>query len=279
MNKMPLAILTAILTIFNTSAYAVTVEPAASPQAKDLLFQLIDKSAGTSFNAINHTIINEAAAPGFPSPGDTFVTNGYGVLTPSLFGMELTYSYSIAGTFTGYDREQDKLFFNHGLTVPGVSNQMELYLDSTINPSTLNANESNASSYTDGVKIAVLDIVPTDAGTGFLKASTGTGKDVVTFKLTDSYMEQFGLSENTVLLNKITSDISLIDLVDGQPQAFNFGAFSGSGSGCGGLNKPYDSCAREVGTSEIVLSSVPVPASLGLFLSGFGMLGWLKKRQ
>jgi len=277
MNKSSLTILTAILIIFHASAQAGPVPPATSQKPKDLLFQLLNRSAGTSFNAINHTVINESTAPGFPSPGDTLVTNGYGILSPSLLGMELTYSYSIAGIFTGYDSGQDKLFFNHGITVTGVSNQLELYIDSTIDPSTLNADESNVSSYTDGTKIAVMDIMPSDADIGYFQTSTGTGKDVVTFKLTDRYMALYELSKESVLLNKITSNIALFDLVNGQPQAFNFGAFGSSV--CGALNNPYNSCSRETGISNLVLSSVPTPTSLGLFLSGFGMLGWQKKRQ
>jgi hypothetical protein len=278
MNKIPLTLLAVTLSLLNTSIQASEVQSPSFSPGEALLLSLINNGAASNFSAINHTIINETTYPNsFPSPGDTFVTNGYGVLVPSFAGMELTYSYSISGVFTDYDNE-GKLFFNH-VTTPDVSNQLVLYIDSAINPDTLNADEDNDESYTDGLKIATMDLVIDDGHgeTGYLQQSTNTGKDIVTFKLSESDMQEYGFSSDTVLLNKISSVITLADVVDEGFQAFDFGAF---GSNCGPLDNPYNSCAREIGTSELVLASaVPVPASLGLFLSGFGLLGWLKKRK
>jgi hypothetical protein len=207
-----------------------------------------------------------------PSPGDTFITNGYGVLDTPFDNIELTYSYNIAGTFTAYDAEQDKLFFNHGFSEPGVSNQLMLFVDTG-----LDADEDIATSFTNGLQIATMDaVVGNSDEIGYIGLFSGRGEDKVTFKLSDSDLERYGFSSDTVLLNKITTEITFAEFVDEQLQGFDFGAF---GSSCGPLENPHNSCSREIGTSRLVLSSVPVPASLGLFLSGFGLLGWLKKRK
>ena len=268
---MPLTLLTATLSLLNTSVQASeALDFSFLPRV--VLLSLINQEIVTNFNAINHTLITETADPQAPSPGDTFLTNGFGVLDTPFNNIELSYSYNIAGTFTAYDQEQDKLLFNHGFAEPGVTNQLMLYFDTTPD-----ADEDVASSYTNGIKIATMDVVvDNNDAIGYIGLFSGVGEDKVTFKLSDSDLVWYGFSSDTVLLNKITTNITFVDFVGGQPQGFDFGAF---GSDCEPLENPYNSCSREVGTSKLVLSPVPIPASLGLFLSGFGLLGWLKKRK
>lgn len=107
--------------------------PVQASQARDALFSLINEETAINFSAINQTIINEVTNNQFPSPGDTFITNGFGVLESPLPNIELSYSYSysIAGTFTGFDGS--KLFFNHDPVIPGITNQLMLYVDSSPN--------------------------------------------------------------------------------------------------------------------------------------------------
>ncbi len=264
-NKI-LPVLIASLSMFNSTAQA-SIE-------SDVLSSLINSNEEISFSAINHVLVTEKQAPLGPSPGDFFVGNGFGTLNLQRDDIELTYSYNIAGAFTGYEVSEQKLFFNHGLDIPEVTNQLTLYMDTVTT-----ADENNASSYTDGLRIATMEVFPVEGEEGFF--SPIGGGDRITFRLIDSDKEQYGFGTNDLFF-KISSQILLADIVDGQPQAFNFGAFD---SKCGGFDNPYDSCSREFGTGEIFLEFeagevvVPVPPALGLFLTGFGLLGWMGKRK
>lgn len=61
-----------------------------------------------------------------------------------------------------------------------------------------------------------MDAVPGDDDEiGYIEQSTGTGEDKVTFKLIDSDLERYGLSNNILVLNKITSGITLVDFAGG----------------------------------------------------------------
>lgn len=268
-NKI-LTVLIVLFTMFNSTAQA-SVE-------SDLLSSLIDSNEELVFNAINHVVITENQAPLGPSPGDFFVVNGFGLLNSQLENIELTYSYNIAGAYTRYDANENKLFFNHGLNVPTVTNQLALYMD-TISPVHSGADENSASSYTDGLRIATMEVFSIEGEEGFF-SPTG-GADQITFRLIDSDKEQYGFG-NSELLFKISSEILLADIVNNQPQAFNFGAFDFN---CGALDNPYDSCSREFGTGELFVEFdreevfVPVPPAIGLFLTGLGLLGWTDKRK
>jgi hypothetical protein len=261
--------------MFNSTAQA-SIE-------SDLLSSLIDSNEEISFNAINHVVVTENVLPLGPSPGDFFVGNGYGTLNAQIENVELTYSYNIAGDFTRFDPSTNRLYFNHGKNVPNVTNQITLYMD-TITPDHAGADESIASSYTDGLRIATMEVFSVEGEEGFF--SPIGGADQITFKLIDSDKEQYDFGTNDLFF-KISSQILLADIVivDGQPQvqAFNFGAFN---SECGALDNPFDSCSREFGEGEIFLREfgtgevvLPVPPALGLFLTGFGLLGWMGKRK
>ncbi len=254
--------------------------------ATDLLTGLLNSDEAISFNAINRTIINDnpnLPGQGAPSPGDTFTATGYAIIGDNIGGAELTASYTISGYFSGYNPETGQVFFKHGL--PGISNQMNVYLDDSPD-----ANENNAGTFTDGTKIATFNAIPDapdapDAGyfsTTINEEEVGGG-DKLTFKLDDSEREQLGIKDRDVLF-EIESEIFFFDIVDGDmvfPLLFE--AFD-----CGGTL--LDSCSREIGTGKLSLglvetpvvlppSDVPLPPALGLFLSGLGMLGWLSNKR
>lgn len=229
-----------------------------------------------TFNAINHAIISDNVAPAIPSPGDTFILNGYGTLnTPSAF--EFSYSYNIAGRFVNFS--DGNLYFEHGIEMEGVSNQLTLYADLVRTPFGSSANESSASSYTDSFKVLTMDVLPLPSDLGFFN-QTGQGEDQITFKLTDSDKQKFGIIDRDLLLELSTNIIS-VDFSSGFPQAFNFGAFNNA---CGPLQNPFDTCSRETGTANLTLTAptapkvvhTPIPAAFGLFLSGFGLLSWVR---
>ena len=211
------------------------------------LFFATSKNANKiGFNAINHTVFNDKQPPlGIPSPGDTFRTQGLGVLDtrhiPQLRGAELSYSYNIAGTITGSNLSENQLFFNHGLKEPNTSNTLTLYLDPTAD-----ANENDANSYTNGTKQATFDVVPSQPEDVGIFSPKG-GKDQVTFKLSDADKQKLGLQDDIFL--KINSTIipGQIDPKTGQTSPFKFGAF---GENCG--SSPFSSCSKELGTSTLV---------------------------
>ena len=232
---------------------------------------------GLAFNAINHLVISDNVAPAVPSPGDTFVLNGFGTVG-SQFPFELSYSYSIAGQFISFS--DNNLYFTHGVEIEGVSNQLTLYADFGA-PFGTSANEDNASSYVDGYKVLTMDVLPLASDTGFIDTTTGLGEDNISFKLTDSDKLKFGLTNNDLLLELSTSIIS-VDFSNGFPEAFNFGAFNNE---CGPLQNPFNGCGRETGTAVFSLSELggdenvvttPIPAAFGLLLSGFGLLSWMR---
>ncbi len=245
----------------------------ASVESKTLLGMLNNKVA---FNAINHVVITDNLSipgKGIPSPGDFFTGTGYALIDANIDGLQLTASYNIAGAFTGYDPATGKLSFNHGLSVPGISNQMTVYLDNFTT-----ADEHDALTYTDGLKIATFDVVPDTKGGYFTQSG---GADNLTFKLVDSDKEQLGIEDDKDVLFNIETEISLADIVDGHMVfPLFFGAFN-----CGGTT--FDSCSREIGTGILSVESavinppsdVPLPPALGLFLSGLGLLGWFSNKR
>lgn len=230
-----------------------------------------------TFDAINHVQISETVDPLGPSPGDTFIANGYGVLNyPSSF-IELTYYYNIAGRIIDAT-EDGKLIFEHGIEMDGVSNQLDLYIDFFSD-----ADENNADSYTDSYKILTMEVLPLAEEKGYFNLLTGQGEDQITFKLIDSDKERFGIVNNDLLL-KISSQIMLADFSNGFPEAFNFGAFDFN---CGPLENPFDSCSREHGNAIITMAyeadsdiaEAPIPPAFGLFLTGLGLFSWMAKRN
>lgn len=232
------------------------------------------QDTGYSFNAINHVLISDTIGPLGPSPGDTFIANGYGVLDYQSDFVELTYSYNIALRFT--DATQDgKLFYEHGIEMEGVSNQLELYVD-VITPFHSGANENDAASYTDGFKSLTMEVLPLADEKGFFNLLTGQGKDQITFKLIESEKEKNGIVNNDLLL-KISSELMLVDFSSGlPPEAFNFGAFDFA---CGPIENPLDSCSREAGKARLTMAHTPIPSAFGLLLTGFGLLSWVAKRN
>ena len=234
------------------------------------------KSTGLTFNAINHTITSDNFAPAGSSPGDTFIVDGFGTLNFSST-LEFSYSYNIAGRFVNY--LDGNLYFEHGIEMEGISNQLTLYADFGA-PFGSTTNENNASTYTDGFKILTMDVLPLPSELGFLNLTTGLGEDQITFKLTDSDKQRFGIIDNDLLL-ELTTNITSVNLSNGFPQAFNFGAFNNA---CGPLQNPLDGCGRETGTANLTLTSptgkkvvhTPIPAAFGLLLSGFGLLSWMR---
>ncbi len=244
----------------------------------DTLLAMLNSGEEIGFNAINHVVITDNVnlpGQGFPSPGDSFTGTGYALIDANIDGLQLTASYSVAGAFTGFDPATGRLFFNHGLSAPGTSNQMTVYLD---NFSV--ANEDDASSYTDGLKIATFDVVPDAEGGYFTQAG---GADKLTFKLSDNDRKQLGIEDQDVLF-EIETQISLADIVDDHMVfPLFFDAFN-----CGGTL--LDSCGREIGTGKLTTalvevpvitppSEVPLPPALGLFLSGLGIMGWSSNKR
>ena len=226
-----------------------------------------------TFNAINHSVISETVAPIGPSPGDTFILDGYGTLDSSSSFASFTYSYNIAGRFVSATPD-GKLFFEHGIEMEGVSNQLNLYMGIAI--ASPEADENNAASYTSGYHVLTMEVLPLAGETGFLDPGSFRGEDQITFKLIDGDKEKFGIVDNDLML-KLSTEIMLADFSNGfPPQAFNFGAFNPA---CGSLDNPFDSCSREMGNARFTMAHAPIPSAFGLFLTGFGLLSWAAKRN
>jgi hypothetical protein len=258
-------ILLLFFTGFFSTAHASLVVRLAKANTQD---------TGYNFSAINHVLISDSVDPLGPSPGDTFIANGFGVLDSQSEFVELTYSYNIAARFTGATQD-GKLLFEHGIEMEGVSNQLELYVD-IITPFHSRANENDAASYTDGSKSLTMEVLPLADEKGFFNLLTGQGKDRITFKLIDSEKEENGIVNNDLLL-KISSEVMLVDFSSGlSPEAFNFGAFDNA---CGSLENPLDSCSREAGKARLTMAHAPIPSAFGLLLTGFGLLSWVTKRN
>ena len=267
MKIITLFIATLLPGFFSSAFAALAVQPG------DVVAALTNKEVSVNFNAINQVEIFDHLYPGVPSPGDTFIGTGYGTLVSPIEGIELTYTYQIAGAFVDLQDGQ-RLIYGHGLPVDGVSNQLVLYMDDLSNNE--GANENNAASYTDGTKVATLDVEPLNHEQGFLDLLTGSGADNITFKLSEADKQQYGIVNNDLFF-KISSQILLVDFVsDAFPQAFNFGAFDNN---CGGLDNPFNSCSRETGSVEVAMAHAPIPGSIILFASGLGLFPLLFKRK
>ncbi len=244
----------------STSIQASTVD---SP-----LMQLLAGKQSLTFKAINYTKIIKQH-DNYVMPGDYFVLDGLAKIETGRTDIQLTASYQIAGTFIDYKADTGQLFFKHGRSVAGVSNQMEVFLDSRTM-----ADENDASTYTDGLKLATFDLVNDDAGGFFTQIG---GKDQVKFRLSESDKQQFNL-ENDIYFD-LNTNIQVAEIKDGKPVPFKFKALPCSSG--------IFACSRESGTARLNLgtlpgnagvSAVPVPPAAVLFFSGLsGLLVYRKK--
>jgi len=255
------------LTLFSNSTFSAV---ASTPS--DIPTRLAKNNFSMDFNAINHVLITDNNAPRLPSPGNTFIAKGFGVLNSPFVGMELTYDYHIAGTFIDV-KDGKKLVFNHGTAISNVSNELHLYLDEATSSSA--ANENTASTYTDGVKLATFNVLPLSNEKGFFDTSNGTGADQITFKLSEHDKIRYGI-DNNELFFKISSQLLLVDLTKEFPKAFNFGAFDHA---CGSLNNLFDSCDRETGKVSMTMAHAPIPASFWFFTTGLSTFSLVFKKK
>jgi len=247
----------------------------------EVLVPLLNPKAELRFEAINHLVVNDSDVndnPFGPYPGDTFAVSGLGKFAglPNP-DVEVTYDYNIGGAFIGPGQAPGSLAFTHGVPLPGVNNQLNLYVDilGGISGTGSSANTENAASYVDGFKIATFEVLPLPEDLGELSALGG--EDHITFKLVEDttgiFTQQEGLTENSSLLLAIDSVIQSLDMKNQKnPQPYDFGAFE-----CGMTG--FDSCGIETGVGAVEITHMPLPGALGMAMVGFGIMGLMGQRR
>ncbi len=223
------------------------------------------------FQSINHTLFLDAAGqPTGPAPGNRFITRGFSAM-PGPAGspvadLEFSLTYDVAGTVIGGNPATGELYIDHGLALPGVSNQLVLYADATPD-----ASEDDATSYTDGVRLATVEVAST-TNLGVLRQGGGT--DRVTFRLIDSDRDRFGLPDDFFM--ELSSELLF--------GPYNFGAFGSGFNPAVNCIPQLGNCSRERGELTFHMGApitgpvpAPSPSAFSLLLLGMGLLSYRRK--